>query len=140
MRGRVGMRPTPVNSLSHGQRATLQVGMTSEKPESVSVVIRDFVEVCGRHHHHEGTNDYSNSGTEIVEVVNRNGESFEPVWKSDWTMLTDGVETRDDGRARCLRILATACPVRVRFRNFYEYVSYTDSEHCSSSTTYDWVR
>ena len=129
-----------MNSLSHGQRATRQAGMTAEKSETVSVVRRDVVEVWSSFHHHEGTNDYTNSGTEIVEIVNRNGESFEPVWKSDWTTLADGVETRDDGRTRCLRIRASACPVRVHFRNFYEYVSYTDSEHSSSSTSYEWVR
>ena len=129
-----------MNSLSLGQRATRPVGIVnSEKSKTVSVS-RDFVEVRSSFHHHEGTNDYTNSSTEIVEIVNRNGESFQPVWKPDWTTLTDGEETRDDGRTRCLRIFASACPVRAHFRNFYEYVSYTDSEHCSSSTTYDWVR
>jgi hypothetical protein len=114
--------------------------VSSEERETVTVVTRDFVEVRSSFHHHEGTNDYTNSGTEIVEIVTRDGESVQPVWKSDWTTLTAGVETRDDGGTRRLRILARACPVRVRLRNFHEYVSYTDSEHCSSSTTYAWVR
>jgi hypothetical protein len=114
--------------------------VTSEEREHVTVMSREFVELRSSYRHHEGTNDYTNSGTEIVEIVDRHGQSVQPVWKSDWTTLTEGVESRQDDRTRCVRILASACPVRVRLRNFHEYVSYTDSEHCSSSTFYDWVR
>lgn len=114
--------------------------MTAEEREHVTVMSREVVELRSSYHHHEGTNDYTNSSTEIVEIVDRHGKNVQPVWTSDWTTLTEGVESRQDDRSRCVRILASACPVRVRLLNFHEYVSYTDSEHCSSSATYEWVR
>lgn len=76
-----------MHSISHGQRAVLRAGVVlwrdphvrPEENERVNVVTRDFVEVRSYFHHHEGTNDYTNSGTEIVEIVNRDGESVQPV-------------------------------------------------------------
>jgi hypothetical protein len=64
--------------------------VTSEEREHVTVMSREFVELRSSYRHHEGTNDYTNSGTEIVEIVDRHGQSVQPVWKSDWTTLDRG--------------------------------------------------
>jgi hypothetical protein len=114
--------------------------MSQQAKESVSVVTGDVVEVQSSFFHHEGTNDYTNTKIEVVEIVDRDGRSLQPVWPAEWTALADGVETRGDHKTRSVRIFARACPVRVRFLNYREYVSYTDEEHSSSSTSHAWVR
>ena len=114
--------------------------MSDQIRESTSVLSGALVDVRSWRHHHEGTNDYTNSWTDIVEIVDRHDHIVEPVWGPDWLRVADGVETRSEGHTCCLRIHADACPVRVRFHDVHEYVSYTDSEHSSSSTREYWVR
>ena len=114
--------------------------MDDEVRESTSVLSGEFAEIRSWYHHHEGSNDYTNSRTDIVAIEGREGRALQPVWGSDWSSVADGVETRDDNGIRRVRIAASACPVRVRFSDFHEYVSYTDAEHCSSSIRHYVVR
>jgi hypothetical protein len=114
--------------------------MDDQTRESTSVLSGESVEIHSWFHHHEGSNDYTNSRTDIVAIEDREGRTLAPVWAPQWTSIAAGVETRDDGSTHRVRIAASACPIRVRFSDFHEYVSYTDSEHCSSSIRHYIVR
>lgn len=114
--------------------------MADQERESTIVLTRDVIEVRSSYHHHEGSNDYTNTRTDIVGIVDRQGQTLTPVWSADWTTIGEGVDSRADGHSYAIRISAIGCPVRVRFSNFHEYVSYTDSEHSSSWISYYWVR
>lgn len=108
--------------------------------ERTSVLSSDVIEVRSLAWHHQGTNDYTNLRTDIEAIIDQENRTLTPVWSPEWTTVAEGVETRDDGRSHVVRISAAACPVRVRFCDYHEYVSYTHREHCSNFTSCYWVR
>jgi hypothetical protein len=89
--------------------------------------------------HFEGTHDYTKMGTSVVEIVDRSGRSLTPVWNRRWTGIAEGIRTRSTSRRNCLRIFVVACPVRVRFRHYSEYVSYDDYEYNRRSEDFSWI-
>ena len=114
--------------------------MADSEPEKESVVTGGVVELRSSYHHHEGRNDYTNTSCDIVEIVARDGRRLEPVWETEWTVVAEGVETRDVSGTKHVRVFARGCPIRVRFLDSHEYVSYTDEEHSSRWARYHWVR
>jgi hypothetical protein len=100
----------------------------------------DSIELESARYHRNGSNDYSNWGTTIVEVVDRNGVSHTLGSHQDWHELAPGITARADGRGVRVRIARAACPVRVRYQSFNEYVSWDNYEHNSYWTTNHWVR
>ena len=108
--------------------------------ESVHEVTTEYVETRSRVWHHEGTNDYRNTIIRIEELEDREGKECDLIWNEEPTEVCPGVTTWSEGHGARMRINREACPVRVLFREYFEYVSYTDSEHNSSWTTYFWVR
>jgi hypothetical protein len=114
--------------------------MRGQQRESTSVLSSDVLEVRSLSWHHRGSNDYSLWRTEIEAIVDRENRTVTPVWEHEWTTVAEGVDTRHDGHSRVVRISAAGCPVRVRFCDYHEYVSYTHREHCSSVASAYWVR
>jgi hypothetical protein len=108
--------------------------------EGTTVLSSDVIEMRSLAWCHEGTNDYTSLRTDIEAIVDRENRALTPVWERAWTTVAEGVDTRHDGRSRVVRIAAAACPVRVRFCDYHEYVSYTHREHCSKCTSCYWVR
>lgn len=116
------------------------MGVAIGERERTSVLSSDLIELRSLSWHHEGTNDHTSLRTEIEAIVDRENRTLTPVWERAWTMVAEGVQTRHDGRSCVVRIAATACPVRLRFCDYHEYVSYTHREHCSKCTACYWVR
>jgi hypothetical protein len=117
--------------------------MNDQEPvesEEVQVVLVPFVDIETSGWHSSGTNDYKNEYTDIVSIVDRDGTEHEPRWTDEPLELFVGVEAFTRDRRRCVRIHRSALPVRVRFRHYFEYVSYDDSERNSSWTRHFWVR
>jgi len=113
----------------------------SEKPrEDVVKVSGEHAETSAHYWYRGGTNDYKKEGIEIEAVVDREGNEHEPRWGDETIELFPGVSTRKDRRGRHLRIERAACPVRVRQRHWYEYVSYDNYEHNSSFSHIFWTR
>jgi hypothetical protein len=103
--------------------------------EEVHSIVGECEEIHSWRSHYEGSDDYTNDGCSILAIVDRNGRRFDPVWSDSWTELTPGVTTRYAGSKQRVRIYAAACPVSVLFRDWSEYVSYSDAEYCSSSSS-----
>lgn len=115
--------------------------MTQKTPQDdVVKVTGDYAETSAHYWHREGTNDYKNEGFEIEAVEDREGQEHEPRWGEDPIELFPGVSTRKDRDGRHLRIARSACPVRVRKRQWYEYVSYDWYEHNYSTSRVYWIR
>jgi hypothetical protein len=112
--------------------------MTSD--ESTVTLTTATVEVTSRVWYHGGSNDRSVDRLDILSIEDRTGAVHQPVWQDQPHVLFPGVETLRDGRRNRVRIAREACPVRLLFRERYEYDSYTDSEHCSSYQREYWVR
>ncbi len=108
--------------------------------ESVRRVESESVEETSLSWHHEGRNDYKNTYIDIEKIVDGDGNEYDPVWEEQPTEIFPGVVTRKKEHGTHVRIGREACPVRVLFREYFEYVSYDNWEHNSSSTTYWWVR
>ena len=87
-----------------------------------------------------GTNDYSKDGTSIHKIVNNKGIVVEGVWMDAWQEISPGIKTRIEKGNCQVRIYRSACPVRVLYHDFYEYISYDHYEHCSSSSNFYWIR
>ena len=109
------------------------------KTETVTIT-PDSAEAQEYSWHREGRNDYKNEGFQIVRIKDRKRRSVKPVWSEEWTEISPGIESRAEPGQRCVRIFKRACPVRVLFRHWFEYVSYTDSSHCSSWSRHYWVK
>jgi hypothetical protein len=114
--------------------------MTEERPERIVVVYGDHAEATACYWHTEGRNDYKENGFEIEAVVDRYGTEHEPRWSDEPAELFPGVSTYRNRQGRHLRIERSACPVRVRMREWFQYVSYDWAEHNSSWSTPYWVR
>ena len=101
--------------------------MPEELTERIHQVEDDFAEaVSWSYLDRQGTNDYSGHGTEIERILDREGQTVEAVWNSTWTEIVPGIGTRREAERRCVQIFRQACPVRILFRSWIEYVSYTD--------------
>lgn len=111
-----------------------------EEPEDAVTVRAAAVEIQSSRRHSRGTNDYKNRYLDIVANMDRGGTHYEPRWADEPLELFDGVETFTKDHQRCVRIQRSSCPVRVRFREFFEYVSCDPWEHNSSSTRHGWGR
>jgi len=116
--------------------------MTSDEeyPEEVHQVTSEYVETRSHAWHHEGSNDQKRNRFEILMVVDSEGREFQPTWGEKPTELFPGVMAREENGVQHLHISRDVCPIRILFRWYAEYVSYTDSEHNSSWTTYYWIR
>jgi hypothetical protein len=99
-----------------------------------------MIELQSSHWHREGSDDYTNDITNIVEIVDSAERCHQPLWYRKWTELAPGIETRASDGINRLRIQAGACPVLVRFAQTYEYVSYSDREHNVNRSHEYWVR
>lgn len=108
--------------------------------ESVQKLGSEFLEVPSRAWHNEGSNDYKNTYIDIVKIVDREGKEHDPVWGEEPVEVIPGVTTRKEDRGHLVRIARGACPLRVLFREYFEYVSYDSWEHNSSWTSYWWIR
>ncbi len=88
-----------------------------------------------------GSNDYTLEWTSVESIVDREGKVLAGVWGGDWTDIARGIETRQvRHKSPEVRIHRSACPVRMCMIDWYEYNSYTDPEHCSSSHRTYWLR
>jgi len=110
-----------------------------EEKETIHIVSDDFVEVKGFSSGSRGTNDYHNQGLDIDKIVDSGGRDVTLTWNDDWVAVSPGIETCR-GKRYSARIHRSACPVRIRFADWYEYVSYDDYAHNSSWRHYFWVR
>lgn len=90
--------------------------------------------------HRKGSHDYSTDRIEIDKIVDREGRPVEGVWNDQWTEIAQGIETRLNNGLCSIRIHRKACPVRVRYWHFFEYVSYDDPEYCKSDSHHSWKR
>ena len=111
----------------------------NEHPEEVVFLKEEFIKLTPFYHHHEGTNDYSNSRIDIHEVVDKAGQIVEPVLAETWTEVSPGIETCKMNENLHVKIYKYACPVRILFREFYEYISYDNYEHCCQHARFYWV-
>jgi hypothetical protein len=101
--------------------------------EEIQQITGTFTEVKSYGWSRQGTNDYSHEQTDIEQIIDRNIQNVEAVWSDGWVEVSPGIETSIDAHQhRHVRIHRSACPVRIQFRNWYEYVSYDYAEHCSS--------
>ncbi len=100
----------------------------------------EVVVVRSNYWHREGSNDYTNRGLDIAEIVDRAGRSHEGTWDDVATEISPGIETYIQGKQRCLRLGRAACPIRVRFREWMEYVAYDNSRNNDRWDKYYWVR
>jgi hypothetical protein len=111
-----------------------------EEEESVKKIAEGFVDVTGMYFGRRGSNDYSNRGIDINKVIDALGNEVKLVWKDEWTPIAPGIETGRANNKRTLRIHYEACPVRVRFRHYSEYVSYDSGDHNSYWEMFFWER
>ncbi len=110
-------------------------------PETRVVMISgEYAEETACYWHREGTNDYKNEGFEIEVLIDRDGSEHQPRWGDDPIQLIPGVTAWKDQQGRHLRIERSACPVRVKMCEWYEYVSYDSADHNSSWRRPYWVR
>jgi hypothetical protein len=115
-------------------------GMDEDPKEEIIAVKGPFVEIGETFHHHDGSNDYNRSWTDFDEVRDSGDQKVEVVGGDDWMEVAPGIESRGGWHSRRLRIHRNACPVRVKWTSFYEYVSWTDYEHNHSGFRDYWVR
>jgi hypothetical protein len=101
--------------------------------------VRRSVKVRSSRTHYEGNNDYSKYGETIDEIVDKAGLQLKPVWKNSWTNIANGLATRCGLNGQIVWIAKRACPVRIKWRHWSKYMSYTDAEHCSQREYYRWV-
>jgi hypothetical protein len=113
--------------------------MTDRSSEYIVEVDGDHIDVSSSFHHYEGSDDYTNTGSRILEIKDAAGHSLEPVWKDTWTELVPGISTRRHDDCQQVRLKASACPVRIRVQHFNEYVSYSDREFCNQSRSESWT-
>lgn len=113
--------------------------MSSKHDEEVIRISNNFAEARSHYWHSEGTNDYKNSAIHIEKIVDRKGQVVGAVWQDDWTEVSPGIETRKE-KGHHVRIHRHACPVRIQFQRWYEYVSYDDSAYSFSESANYWVR
>ncbi len=111
-----------------------------EEKEDVKIIEADFIDVTGMYYGRNGSNKYTRRGIEIDTIVDSNGNKVKIVWQDEWVEVAFGIESGNVNNVRTIRIHREACPVRVRFRHYEEYVSYDYSEHNSSWKTFYWAR
>ena len=111
-----------------------------EENESVQIIDEKFVDVTGLYYGGRGSHDYSRKGIDIDTVIDSTGHEVKMVWKDQWNPVAPGIETGVVNGTRTVRIHREVCPVRVRFREYWEYVSYDYSEHNSNWETFYWLR
>ena len=81
----------------------------------------DVVVLRCNYSHRAGTNDYTNRGIDIAEIVDRTGGRHEGTWGNVAREISPGIDTYVQAKQRCLRFRRTACPVRVRFHEWIGY-------------------
>jgi hypothetical protein len=104
------------------------------------LVTGEFIEVKSLFWHREGSDDYTNDSTNIIKIVDRDGQELMPIWQDNWHEVAPGIRTRHRSHTNYVRVLATACPVRILFHSVNEYVSYSDREFNSHSASDYWCR
>jgi|GEM_PF-2620213 len=121
--------------------------MSNEKIEKEFVpMFYNFIEVRSSYIHYEGTNDYTKDKTTIEEIVDKNGQKVKPVWGRKWQEVSPGVKTIEDADGECMFIHGSACPVRVKFKDYHEYGEYDSSgggyverDFSPAQSSYYWV-
>ncbi|MFH2057640.1 MAG: hypothetical protein ABIJ59_01925 [Pseudomonadota bacterium] len=108
--------------------------------ENVKDISDYFIDITGMYYGKNGSNDYSRRGIEIDTIIDNLGNAVKKIWEDEWTQIAPGIETATVKGVRTVRIYREACPVRVRFRHYSEYVSYDYHEHNSSWEQFYWVR
>jgi len=108
-------------------------------PEIVEHVSVEVIKLHSSSHHRKGTNDYSSETRKIVAIVDREGTRHDGTWKQDWATLSAGIATRQTAQGQQLNIKRSACPVRVLYHAFSEYVSYDCQNHCQQSSKDYWI-
>lgn len=102
----------------------------------------DVVEVTSSSYYHQRSNSYSRDEISIEAIVDHHGQTVEAIWEDDWTEITPGIETRSVSTSyppqQCVRIARWACPVRVLFSRWSEYVDYGYTHSSSHRDSY-WV-
>ena len=88
----------------------------------------DYEDVSTRNFYWSGSDDFTGTTEDILEVVTRNGRRTYPTWTKAWTEVAPGISARKGEGAEHLRIQAGACPVRVRFLEVTRYIS-SDPEY-----------
>jgi hypothetical protein len=114
--------------------------VANEGQEQVRRVRDEVVEVRSSRHYYGGSNDRTKSGERVAAVVDRDGRQLELGYHRDWTEVAPGIEARGATEEEVVRIHRSALPVRVEMHRYHEYISYTDSEHCSYHSSRYWVR
>jgi len=122
--------------------------MSNEKIEKEFVpMFYNFIEVRSSYIHYEGTNDYTKDKTTIEEIVDKNGQKVNPVWGRKWQEVSPGVKTIEDADGECMFIHGSACPVRVKFKDYHEYGEYDSSgggyverDFSPAQSSYYWVQ
>jgi len=109
-------------------------------PEEVIQLDSEYIDVQSYVNYRKGTNDYTKTFSDIMEIVSKSGKTLQGVWKEYWTEISVGVETCEKDRQQVIRIHRNACPMRILWCSGHEYVSYDHSEHCSYSPNHYWKR
>ena len=111
-----------------------------DHPEIVEHVSVEVIELQSSTRYRNGTNDYSSETRKIVLIVDREGTRHDGIWEQDWGTLSAGIATRQSAQGQQLSIKRSACPVRVLYHTFREYVSYDFQSHCQQSSEDYWVK
>jgi hypothetical protein len=108
--------------------------------ETIQTIHSSFLDVTGMYYGRSGSNDYSRRGIEIDAIEDSRGKALSLIWNDGMTAIGPGIESGIMDGVRTIRIHQQACPVRVRFRHYSEYVSYDWPDHNSSWQAFYWIR
>ena len=109
--------------------------MHARRSEELRTVSGEFTELESYRYYWEGSDDYSKSAMSIAEIVTRAGQRLALDWSDEWSTVADGILVRRTQGTQQVRILASACPVLVLESSWREYVSWSDREVCSNSSS-----